>query len=250
MHTEHEICTEPLGKNCTVFVTAEHRFNTDTILLADFSMPMYREACADIGTGCGTIPLLWRARGNPKSITAVEIQPAAAQLAEKSAAENGFSSEITVVCGDVREYKTILPNESFDLMACNPPYFAQGSGYKSAAQAEKTARHDDCMTLSDLAAAAKFGLKRGGRLCICLPTVRLAEAMEIFRTAALEPKRLRLVQSTPKKAPYLFLLECKKGGKTGLAVEQTLILNDSTGKATPELNKIYGDYLDTAGREK
>lgn len=250
MHIDYEFHAEPLGRGGSVFVSAEYRFSTDTILLADFSMPIYREVCADIGTGCGTIPLLWRMRGNPKSITAVEIQPAAAQLAEKSVQANGFSSEITVVCGDVREYKTILPNESFDLMACNPPYFTLGSGYKSTAPAEKTARHDECMTISDLASAAKFGLKWGGRLCICLPTVRLAEAIEAFRTAGLEPKRLRLVQSTPKKAPYLFLLECKKGGKTGLAVEQTLILNDINGKATPELNKIYGDYLDTAGREK
>lgn len=233
---------EPLGNGCRVLVTAEHRFNTDTLLLADFSMPRRGEACADFGTGCGTIPQIWCMRSRPKSVTAVEIQPEAAQLAKKSTEANGFSSEINVICGDVRCYKDILSHQEFDLIACNPPYFVLGSGFAST-DARKTARHDENLTLSDLARAAKFALKWGGRFCLCLPTDRMAEAMEIFRSSGLEPKRLKLVQSTPAKAPYLFLMECRRGGKTELSIENTLVLNDGTGCPSPELNRIYGDYL-------
>ena len=49
---------EPLGPSMKVLVNQNHRFNTDTILLAHFSMPGRGELCADFGTGCGTIPLL------------------------------------------------------------------------------------------------------------------------------------------------------------------------------------------------
>lgn len=246
---EHKIHFEPLGKNCRVLVSDEHRFNTDTLLLADFSMPRHNEVCADIGTGCGTIPLLWRARGKLSSVTAVEIQSDAAALAERSVQENGFSGEIKVVCGDAKNYKEIFIHQSLDLMACNPPYFVLGSGFLSEGT-RKTARHEEELTLEALAGAAKFALKHGGRLCICLPVDRMAEAMAVFRANGLEPKRLRLVQSVPGKPPYLFLLECRRGGKTGLTAEPALILKNSDGTPTPELNEIYGDYLETAGGER
>lgn len=245
-HQSTAVHFEPLGGNCQVLVSQQHRFNTDTLLLADFSMPRRGEACADIGTGCGTIPQLWCARGKPATVIAVEIQPEAAELAQKSAEVNGFSSEINVVCADVREYKNIFAHQLLDLIACNPPYFVLGSGFASTnAAARKTARHDESLTLEDLASAAKFSLKCGGRLCICLPTDRMAKAFEIFGSFDLEPKRLKLVQSTAKKPPYLFLLECRRGGKTGLIVENNLILNTGSGIPTPELERIYGDYLTT-----
>lgn len=240
---------EPLGKNCRVLVTAEHRFTTDTLLLADFSMPHPGEACADLGTGCGTIPLLWRLRGKPGLVLAVEFQREAAELAERSVEENGFSREIKVVCGDVRQYKEILPHQGFHLMACNPPYYPLGSGCAGEGS-RRAARHEESLTLEDLAGAARYGLGWGGRLCVCLPVERLAEAMELFRKSSLEPKRLRLVQSRPEKPPYLFLLECRRGGKPGLSVEATLVLTDGAGDPTQELEKIYGGYTETAGKDR
>ena len=51
---------EPLSSACRALVTREHSFTTDTLLLADFSLPRRGEVCADLGTGCGAIPLLWR----------------------------------------------------------------------------------------------------------------------------------------------------------------------------------------------
>ena len=75
---------EPLGPSMKVLVNQNHRFNTDTILLAHFSMPGRGELCADFGTGCGTIPLLWCGRSNPQKVWGVELQEDAAGLAEKS----------------------------------------------------------------------------------------------------------------------------------------------------------------------
>ena len=49
---------EPLGCGMEIFVSDTHHFSTDTILLADFSKPSGKKLCADLGTGCGTIPLL------------------------------------------------------------------------------------------------------------------------------------------------------------------------------------------------
>lgn len=231
---------ERLGNGCGVWTAKSCGFTTDTLLLAAFSQPKPGEACADLGTGCGTIPLLWRARGKPGSVLAVELREEAAELAARSVRENGFS-EIQVVRGDVRDYRNVLPRQALDLAACNPPYYPLGSG-AAGSGGRRTARCDETLSLEELAQAAVWSLRWGGRLCFCLRAERLPEAVEVFRRSRLEPKRLRLVQSGPGKAPYLFLMECRYGGRPGLAAEPTLFLSDGTGAPTPELLELYGEY--------
>lgn len=239
---------EPLGQKLKVLVSSTHRFNTDTLLLADFSLPRPGQRCADLGCGCGTISLLWCGRGSPAHVTAVELQPDAAALAERSAAENGLGEKITVVRGDARNYKALLPHQGLDRIACNPPYFPAGAGLPSADPCRRQARHSETLTLEELGQAARFGLKFGGGLCVCLPVFRMAEAFNLFGGMGLEPKRLRLVQQRPDKAPYLFLLECRLGGKHGLTAEPTLILQGEDGSFTGEMMEIYGDYTQYGGK--
>lgn len=235
---------EPLGRRLKVLVNSRHRFTTDTLLLAHFSLPRPHSLCADIGSGCGAIPLLWCARAHPRQVTAVEIQEEAAALLARSARENGFADRLTVLRGDARDYKALLPHQGLDLIACNPPYFPTGTGASHADPALSLARQDGAFSLPDLAGLAKYSLKTGGRLCFCLPVQRLAEAVVIFHENGLEPKGLRLVQLDASRPPYLFLMECRRGGKPGLKAGPALLLRDEEGNDSPELTEIYGDYLD------
>lgn len=239
---------EPLAPGCQVLVTREHGFSTDTLLLAAFSQPRRGERCADLGTGCGTIPLLWRARGEPGPILAVELQPQAAEQARRSVERSGYTGHIQVVEGDVRDYKALLPCQGLDRVACNPPYTLPGAGAASPDPQRRAARQGDCFSLEDLAQAARYSLKHRGRLCLCLPVRRLAEALALFSRWDLEPKLLRLVQQHRDKAPYLFLLECRRGGRPGgLEAAPTLLLEEDTGGPTRELLELYGSYRDNAG---
>ncbi len=231
---------EPLSGGSRVLVSEDHTFGTDALLLADFSMPRRRERCADFGTGCGVIPLLWRVRGRAGPIAGAELQPEAAALARRSVEENGFSGEISIVEGDVR--RGLFPGGSLDLIACNPPYTAAGAGIPSGGEARRRARQGETLSLEELGRAARSALRYGGRLCLCLRPQRLAEAVEVFHACRLEPKRLRLVQQRAGKAPFLFLLECRLGGRPGLEVEPVLLLEGEDGAPTEEIERIYGDY--------
>lgn len=237
---------EPLGKQLKVLVNDHHRFNTDTLLLAHFSTPRPKEHCADIGSGCGAVPLLWCTRGEPGSVTAIELQTEAVSLLRCSVRENGMEGRITVQQGDARDYKTLLPHQGLDRMACNPPYFPIGSGAQNQNEDRALARHEEALTLEDLAQCARYALKTGGRLCFCLSAARLTEAVEVFHGYGLEPKRMRLVQLDQSHPPYLFLMECRRGGKPGLQIAPALLLRDEAGADSGELVKIYGDYLDNA----
>ena len=83
-NSEKKQAWEPLGGGVEIQVSAAHRFCTDTVLLAHFSLPGPGALCADLGTGCGAIPLLWATRGKPGRIYGVEVQPEAVELARAS----------------------------------------------------------------------------------------------------------------------------------------------------------------------
>ena len=237
---------EPLAPNCRVLVSRAHRFTTDTILLAHFAAPKKRERCADLGTGCGTIPLLGHARYAPRAITGVELDADALRQARESVRENGLEDKIAVKRGDIREIRAVFPEPVLDLVACNPPYKAVGAGLRNADARMENARHECTCTLGDVARAAKAVLRFGGRLCICQRPERLTDAMAAFRENGVEPKRLRLVEQRQGSAPMLFLLEGRRGGKPGLEILPTLRVEAAGGGFSPEMLEIYGDYK--AGR--
>ncbi len=235
---------EPLGRKLKVLTAEGFGFGTDTLLLADFSMPKPGSSCADLGCGCGVISLLWGYRARPGSILALDIQREALELLGRSILDSGMERLITPTEGGIRDYKNILPHQSLDLIACNPPYFPPGSGAVSRSPQRELARHSASFLLTDLAEAAGYSLRHGGRLCLCLPASRLGEAVAVFSGHGLEPKRMRLVQQRPGKKPYLLLLECRKGGGRGISVEENLFITDGSGMYSLEMKRIYGDYLE------
>ena len=112
---------EPLGSGIKIYVSDSYRFSTDTILLADFSKQIGAKKCVDLGTGCGTIPLLWYKNNNRLDITAVEIQENACKLFSQSLEYNNLHDKIRIVNSDLNKLDGALPLGSFDLVACNRP---------------------------------------------------------------------------------------------------------------------------------
>lgn len=238
---------EPLSPSISVFVSQTHRFNTDTILLAHFAAPKRGEKCADFGTGCGAIPLIWLARYEPAQICGVEIQPDACELVRQSAEHCGVADRLRVLNLDLRQLDQTKPRdpwlENCDLISCNPPYKAQGTGIENPEQGKRMARHEEACTMEDVARAAASCLRYGGRLCLCQRPERLTDILTTLCANGLEPKRLRFVQAREGKAPKLFLLQARKNGQPGgLLVEPPLILHNEDGTFTREMLEIYGNY--------
>ena len=236
---------EPLSPTLQLIVSPQHRFNTDTILLAWFSSPKHKDTCCDFGTGCGTIPLLWESRFQPKQTYALEIQDNAFSMASRSVLLNGLTDRITILQGDIKQVpqrSEPVFQEGFDVIACNPPYKELGTGFVNPDSSKAIARHEQECTMEDICKSAYKALRYGGRFCICQRPQRLAEIMMLLSQNGLEPTRLRLVQQRPDKAPSLFLLESKKGGRSGLTVEPTLFIEGADGDFSGEMKEAYGTY--------
>ncbi|MBQ5969949.1 MAG: methyltransferase [Clostridia bacterium] len=232
---------EPLGGGLQIVVSPAHIFSTDSILLAHFAgIHKYDTAC-DLGTGSGIIPLLW-CKGESGPITAVDLQEKACAQLQMSLALNHLEHRVTVVQTDLRQKHPLLPRGTFDLVTMNPPYQPLGTGHASTARSDRLARQETTCTLADAAQAAANLLRFGGRFCLCHKPERLADILCTLRDCRLEAKRVRFVVQAEGRAPWLVLVEGKRGAKPGLRVEKDLPLQTADGRDSEEMAAIFGDY--------
>ena len=234
---------EPLGNSMEIVVSKSHTFGTDAILLANFASIKRKDVACDMGTGCGIIPLIW-CKGETKQIYAVDIQPKAISQLEKSVEHNGLDGRIKAVNCDLRQIKDFLAAGSFDLVTMNPPYKPVGAGIESISEAERIARHEVTCTVDDAVRAASQLLKYGGRFCMCHRPERLCDIIVSLRSFSLECKKIRFVVEREGKAPWLVLVEGRRGGKSGVTVMNNLVMKDENGNVTDEFRSMFGDYMD------
>lgn len=76
---------------------------------------------------------------------------------------------------------------------------------------------------------------------MCLRPERLCELMTAMKNAGIEPKRMRLVSQSVGRAPWLVLLEGKRGRKPGLTVEKELYIEEN-GSDSEDMRRIIGSY--------
>lgn len=228
---------EKLTDKIYVCASSDHRFGTDAFLLADFSQYRKKDKVCDLGTGCGIIPLIMQKKMPPQIIYAVDIQESAVEQLKAGIEKSGVSG-IVPVCADLRELWENAPFGQLDLVTCNPPYKAVNAGFESTVTAQKIARHEIMCNIDDVCRCAGKLLKFGGRLCVCNRPERLADVICAMRNNNIEPKRIRFVSKNPESAPWLFLIEGKKGSRPFMQVEQQLYIRSGDG-FTEELERIY-----------
>ena len=118
-----EHSTEVLYNRTKVYCTPAHRFGSDALLLARFCEPKRSQTAADLCSGCGIVALEWHDRGHRGPCAALELQPEGSALLADAVTEQGIG-HITPHCADLRTFRQ--GEGSFDVCACNPPYFTAG----------------------------------------------------------------------------------------------------------------------------
>lgn len=243
--TGEKMKKEDIGKNYFVYTNEDHSFTTDAVVLAYFSAVKKSEKLCDFGTGCGIIPIIFlRDELTKEKISAVEIQSEACDLFEKTVKENHLEDKVEIFNHDLKNIREIFPASSFDLVTMNPPYFEIDSGKQSDTQARKIARCEICCDIFSAAKSASDILKYSGRFVVCHRSERLCDVLEAMRKNSIEPKRLRFVMNYPESAPYLVLVEGRKGGKNKLLTEPPLILYNSDKTPSEEYLKIYSSFFE------
>lgn len=232
-----------LGRRDLVIIQSPDRFNfsIDSILLAHFVRVRRGQRVLDLGTGSGVIPLLLNALTGAAELHGLEIDPATADMAQRSVAANDLEGRVVIRQGDLREAPDLYGHGVFDVVTANPPYRVPGTGLISPSPSKSVARHELSCTLQDVVASAGACLRYRGKVAMVHLPERLADLMVLLRNRGLEPKRLRLVHPRYGRPANLVLIEALRGGRPGLVVENPLYVHADDGTYTPEILAIYGE---------
>ena len=207
-----------------ITVSEDHRFGTDALLLARFSLPASKDTVCDLCSGCGIIPMLFFALGKPPAKAyAVEIQNEAVELMKVTVEKNSLADRLIPVKADLTKDDELLsvPRGKMELVTVNPPYYRSRSGAERLSPAQAAARHELFCDLEQVIRAASLLLKYGGYLKMCHIPERLTDIFCLMRKYGIEPKILQFAHNKNTSGrPFLALISGKKGGKPGLIVEK------------------------------
>ena len=227
-----------------------YRYSLDPILLTGFVRVKHWNRIVDLGTGCGIIPLLMAKKSDADELIGIELQPDLADRARRNVVLNSMQERVKIQQGDVRSVERFLPAKHADLVLCNPPYRAIGSGRIAPDDERAIARHELAGGLGEFIAAAAWLLKNRGTFAIIHLAERLPQVIEQMIKKGIEPKRLRCVHSYPGADARLVLLEGRKGARPGLQIEPPLFIYQQQGATrnySEELLRLYA--LDSVGAD-
>jgi tRNA1Val (adenine37-N6)-methyltransferase len=214
-----------------------YRFSLDPLLLCDFVEAGTCERIADLGTGCGIIPLVL-ARRAAAAFVGVEFQEEMAGIAARNVALNVLQDRVEIICDDVIALRKRFPVSSFDLVVANPPYRTPGSGRISPRAGRDLARHESSAGLADFLSVAKYLVKPGGKICFIYHVSRLTEIFEQAISLKLALLRIRMVHGHPMAKSSMVLIELAKGRKNDLEVLPPLFVHDACGEYSNEMKRV------------
>ncbi len=188
-----------------------YKLSSDAVALGNFVSCKKTDIVIDVGCGTGVLTLLIAFTHHPKEMICVDINADAVKQLEKNLTINRdklTETHFTALHTDARQLHTVINANSADVIVCNPPYF--NTGKKSQNKHVSLARHDDTLSLEDLAILCTRNIKYGGTVYFCYPANQIAKAITIFENHNFRIKTIKLVSNL--KGVYLALFRAKKGG--------------------------------------
>lgn len=146
------------------------RYAADAFWVAGFALeaaPAARTAL-DLGTGSGIIAALLASRGI--DALGIDALPAWAALWRASLAQSRVAGRLRLELSDVRGLRGV----EADIVTCNPPFFAKGTGPSSSDPWKSAARTEGDATLTDFAASLVGNLAPHGVGVVVVPREREA----------------------------------------------------------------------------
>ena len=233
-----------MGFQCRQFYLKDDRcamkVSTDSLLFGSWLDIEGVERAADFGCGCGILALMLAQRLPATAhIDAIELASDAAQQARENVLQSPWPTKISVHEGDVISWSG--EHSGYDLIAMNPPYFAQHLNSKrEARQLARQGQGQGDLWLSWLQ-RSKSLLRGNGRIALVAPY----QAAGLIDAAAAQPQLFKVrccqVKSIPTKTPYLILLELALVAPRVIKNEQVTIRNEQN-KYTDEFRQLTGAF--------
>lgn len=221
-----------------------YRFSIDSVLVSHFVDVRKNDRILDLGTGSGIISLilLYRWKDKVREVSGIELQEDLAGLAEKNYHANNFDQHGIILHGDIKNIRELIKPESYDKVACNPPFFTPASGRLSLNPEAQLARHQILATLHDFLSASSFAVRNGGAVSFIYPAEQICEFIILAEKFRLGVKKIQFIYSYPHDTATarLVLIQCIKNGRAGTDILRPFyIYNKKNGEFSSEMNDFY-----------
>jgi tRNA1Val (adenine37-N6)-methyltransferase len=177
------------------------KVGTDGVLLGAWASVENVEKILDIGTGSGLIALMLAQRSKA-FIETIDVDENACKQAKINFENSVFRDRLTI---EKIPFQDFPSSNKYDLLVSNPPYFS--NSLKSPDNSRNFARHNDCLTLSDLINKSVSLLNPLGKLALILPFENFESANFLATENNLFLCRKTAVMSIPNQPPKRVLLE-------------------------------------------
>ena len=179
------------GTNYRIYQPEEmYHFNSDTEFLGRMIEADRNDTLLDIGTCTGA--LLLYASLHTRHLTGVDLFEEVCTVARDNLAMNGVEAEI--VAGRIQDFV----HAPFDVIICNPPYFAtKNDALKNDNPYRLAARHEDYLPLHELFASVKRLLKEDGTFYMVHRASRMEEIVSLASQHQLYLSQRRIAFDKP-----------------------------------------------------
>lgn len=211
------------------------KVGTDGVLLGAWASADHCKRILDVGTGSGLIALQLAQRCSAAHITAVEIDAQAAAQATENTNASPWSERLEVLHTDFLQYQ---PEETFDLIVSNPPYFQDALKCPDAQR--NTARHTDTLSFEAFFRQSVKMLSADGRIALIIPTEAEESLLNAATLSSLFPHRRLAVFTKPGKPCRRLLIEF--GLREQTCRQEELCIEHEHHHYTPEYISLTKDF--------
>jgi tRNA1Val (adenine37-N6)-methyltransferase len=203
----------------------------------------------DIGAGTGLLSLLLAQANNHASITAVEIEQAAAAEAANNFKLSPWTDQLNLVHDAIQNYSENT-NTLYDVIITNPPFYE--GDLKSPDENKNTAAHSTALPWNILVENVAKLLTDGGSFFVLIPTLRAYTMQKLCDTNGLQLEEEVLVHNTAKTLPIRAMQKFTKKNVAQMDAEKInivpqvkrkkIFIKDTDNNYSPEFNALLKDY--------